>query len=85
LKLAENNFTVFPNPATNNTELQFSLPINEKLNVKLMDLSGKVMLESSIDATTATIDVSEVVSGVYFLQVVSKNVYYPTQKIVITK
>ncbi|MFM7725254.1 MAG: T9SS type A sorting domain-containing protein, partial [Flavobacteriales bacterium] len=61
-EIAENNFDVFPNPATDQLNLQ---GITQS-NVSILDVSGKLI--ESIAAHQQRIDVSHLAAGVYFVR-----------------
>jgi hypothetical protein len=56
----------YPNPSSNYFEI---LGINEILNVVLLDINGKAVLETN----STRVDVSELVDGIYFVKIVTKN------------
>jgi len=63
----EGEISIFPNPVKTIINLETNL--NEKLTLKLFDVSGKVILNTSSDKKNTSIDVSELSSGIYFLKV----------------
>ncbi|MFM9945356.1 MAG: T9SS type A sorting domain-containing protein [Bacteroidia bacterium] len=66
--------TVFPNPATTtlNVELNNSELVNNTLQV--IGLDGKIYLQSNIETQSASLDVSSLAKGVYFLKVLSADI-----------
>ena len=68
-KFTSSNLTVYPNPSNNNWNLSSS---NEQINsVQIIDALGKVVMTKNINATTAVIDASNLVRGIYFAKVTS--------------
>jgi|APHig6443717497_1056834.scaffolds.fasta_scaffold20741_2 hypothetical protein len=63
-------FEIYPNPANKNISLKISTENKHSKNYKIIDLKGKVVSSqdiANIDATT--IDIRDLKSGIYFLQV----------------
>jgi hypothetical protein len=70
-----NELTVFPNPATN--VINIANPSNsESLKVEILDMNGRVVLTDAkalANATEGTIDVSQLVKGMYTLRVYNED------------
>ena len=63
------NITIYPNPATNKLTIENeNLKINSTL---IVNISGKIVKE--ITTNTDTIDVSNLIKGIYFLQIQTDN------------
>lgn len=60
----ENVFSFYPNPATS----KITIDVNEPTTLRIMNLSGKVLVEKSID-TNADIDIENLSNGVYIINV----------------
>lgn len=66
---------IAPNPATNNIALvNFSAPDIQKISV--YNLSGQRVLEENGLFSTSKVDVSQLVEGVYFIEVLTNNERY---------
>ncbi len=63
------NIEMYPNPSSN--LISFS-NINEKSNVSIVDMNGKLILNSTINSASNTINVSDLTSGVYFVRIETK-------------
>ncbi|MEO8760990.1 MAG: LamG-like jellyroll fold domain-containing protein [Bacteroidia bacterium] len=75
----ETNITLFPNPIKN--ELKISS--NEKVsNYKIISLLGEVMLQGKLNQSLSTVDLSQMQSGVYFIEFESGNGSSITKKII---
>lgn len=62
--------SVFPNPANNNINVRVSNEQKAIATVQLIDVTGRIVSEqSNIDAHFTSVNVSEVVSGVYMLNI----------------
>ncbi|MGB0431689.1 MAG: T9SS type A sorting domain-containing protein [Bacteroidia bacterium] len=79
--------TVFPNPAADNVTLSFALENNDNINIQVVDLTGKVVVElGSADYTNGinqvNINTTSLKAGVYFINMTSANSNY-TQRLII--
>lgn len=72
---------LFPNPTSGVLSLEISLPAQE-LSYQLVDLAGRVLTSSDIQAAQTTINLSSFASGEYLLNISSKNTFIKTLKIV---
>jgi hypothetical protein len=70
--LVENtmNVNVYPNPAED--VLNISMDLNGA-SVAVISMDGKVVAKQDMNGTTATVDVANLVSGVYFYEVTAEN------------
>jgi sugar lactone lactonase YvrE len=66
----ENKISVYPNPATNTINIQFSEVINK---IIIFDFTGKKVIEQTSEQT---IDVSSLAKGIYILQATSGDKNY---------
>src|SRR5690606_12418940 len=68
--LNELNLSVYPNPASDilNVDISTSLNVteNENTELKITDVSGRVLKQSSLDKKNNEINVSELANGIYF-------------------
>ena len=64
------NIKIIPNPATDLIAIQISGLTDQEMSIVLMDVTGKVVMESSIKAgqTIAYFDVTTLYSGTYFVR-----------------
>lgn len=75
------NFTVYPNPASNNTI--YIKNADELIRYRIFDTSGKEVLASN--KLNNGIDISSLENGIYFLEVVDFTGMKETQKIIVKK
>ncbi len=72
---AENNFSVFPNPADENVTVSFSNAGAQKSTVEFVDATGRVIstsvLENAAGNYKQTFDLSHFAKGVYVIHVIS--------------
>lgn len=71
------DMTVYPNPASDRLTVEFSLPQAERVTVQLVDLTGKVLRQSTeegIDGVNQVrLDLDGVAKGLYLLEVNTPN------------
>ena len=86
----EGDFTIYPNPAADFAEVKLMLDIEDSpINVKLSvyDIRGSVVLSKSYTEVTDDVfgeklDVSQLKSGIYFVEITSDNGMLETQKLI---
>ena len=78
------DFKVFPNPSTGNIGLEL-MPHSAPLFAEVIDLSGKSLIHSIIEAQTASflIPIENLKPGVYFLKVSDRESIFQTKKIIV--
>jgi len=59
------NFTLYPNPANHSIKIQ-GIDLNNGVHIKIISIDGKIMKDEI--ATQSTINVSDLNSGMYFLE-----------------
>ena len=81
-KFSKNTFTIFPNPASN--ILNITMPNNKKINsLKVVDVTGRIVINNS-SMPNNTIDISNLLNGIYMLQIgIDGNNY--SQKFIVRK
>jgi hypothetical protein len=66
--IADQGISVYPNPAT--STVNFTFPLAAKTEIKLMDISGRVMAtQTMLNTTAASFNVSSYAPGMYLYQV----------------
>ena len=63
-----NSFSIYPNPA-NDFFVVNSINKNPNYNLKLMDATGKLILEKVIIKQTESIDINKLAKGIYFIEI----------------
>ncbi|MBW7867409.1 MAG: T9SS type A sorting domain-containing protein [Brumimicrobium sp.] len=83
-ELSKNEFTVYPNPATDN--IQIKMDNNMISRVEILDLNGRVVFnnQTPIKASSMTIPVNQLEDGTYFVKVQSGD-QIGTKKIIVRK
>jgi hypothetical protein len=68
-KLSKDEFKVYPNPATENLNFEFTEAFQNDVNVSILNILGKTVLQETISASRSQsfrLDVSRFESGIYF-------------------
>ncbi len=81
------SLTVFPNPASNWLQLKYDLRNSQDALLKIMDMSGRVMLQQTVDRSAANsdhVDISSLQSGTYLLQL-SREGLVATGKLIVAR
>ena len=72
---AENNLEIFPNPCNQNITVSFrNSEFSEENVVSIVDVLGKVLIERSSKSNSILFDLSNLASGIYFVQL-KNNIY----------
>ncbi len=72
--LADNDFVIYPNPASNFIIIKNNSSKN--FNLKIFDLTGRIILTKDVSNYTEKIDLSEFTKGVYIIRISSNNKIY---------
>lgn len=81
-------FDVYPNPAQDNTVVEFSLDKNERVSVEVMDLNGK-SVQSVYNGSLATgvhkfpVNTAELSAGIYLVRLMTGEGNYLTRKLIV--
>lgn len=71
------DLNVYPNPATNYVNIDFSLAEAKKITMKLMDMTGKVLKQDAVEgiegANQQRMDIEGVSKGLYLLEISTQN------------
>ncbi len=76
------HFTIGPNPATDRLNLFFTHRPNKSVTLIVSDLTGRRILEESMETTHKMIDVSDLPGGVYLVSI-SDGTYLINKKLVV--
>ncbi len=82
------NMMVYPNPATDNLTVSYSIDFDAEVNISVVNLLGQKVLSEQKQyqqsgAITESIDISNIPAGIYYVQVSSGNKSLLTQKLLI--
>ncbi len=86
LEIVENNFslslTVYPNPTQEQINLRVGNFQNEQLTYRLLNLEGKIISQSAIISDETVIELKNIPTATYFLEVQFENKKMQTFKII---
>lgn len=79
------HWRIFPNPAKTFFNIQLSQRFSNEVNLQLLDITGKVILEKIIgpQQSSANIPIRDVPNGTYTVRLVSKDVFWNQQLVII--
>lgn len=84
----QNQLMVFPNPASNYCSISFTTKATQDVILKLCDISGRIVFEKNLTCTgnsnTFQLDLSDLQSGLYNLNINGPGIYY-NKKIICIK
>jgi uncharacterized repeat protein (TIGR03803 family) len=79
------NFAISPNPVLHSFNIHFQKPVSGKITYSIMDIQGRKLIQQSMEGrssiTMQTIDISDLPSGTYILELSALNEKI-TQKVV---
>jgi len=84
--ITENSFLFFPNPSSDNVNIQFETVGHQDIQAKIFDLSGRMIYESSSKNTALysnTIETRDWQNGYYFIEVLVNGKTAITQKMAV--
>ena len=68
--MGNNTFLLYPNPVTDQLNIQFTSASTEKVKLQIVNMQGRIILQQSISSQSginyATISVSQLLPGLYF-------------------
>jgi hypothetical protein len=69
--------SMYPNPAGNNLTVEYNTEFNDNSTVNVYDMSGRLVLSNSFTSTkglnTWSIDLSELMNGLYMVELINSN------------
>jgi len=70
-------YFIYPNPIFNNVNYRFDSDIKDDIEIKIVDILGKVIIKKDFDVTIGynrlTLDLKELQSGTYTIVITHKN------------
>lgn len=81
-KVSESNLSISPNPFSLQTTITFNLEQTSS-TLKIIDLYGNVKRTLMFTGKKLEIDREELSSGIYFFQIIDKNHYISTKKVIL--
>ena len=74
--------TIYPNPATDILQIEFEKYADYTANFQLLDASGKILQESTIQSNKSTVEMNSYQAGTYMLNIISESENIKTFKII---
>lgn len=72
--LKQNDFSIFPNPATESITIKINTEGISKISYEIIDVLGKTIIKNEVtDLTNININISNIKSGVYFIKLQVNN------------
>ncbi len=68
IKNSQQDFKMFPNPCEGALHLRYSIPVTRYSIFEVIDMNGKVVKSAELQGKEATIDLSGLPAGLYFVQ-----------------
>lgn len=66
----DNNISIYPNPTTGNTIIEFKEPVTNSIDIKIYDMTGKMLfVEKSLSDNKINIDLQHFPNGLYFIAI----------------
>jgi Secretion system C-terminal sorting domain/PKD domain len=70
----DNNLEIFPNPASDYFMLKYDNPGNEKVQLNIYNILGKIVKSEMLNQKLQGINISDLSNGIYMLAIRSKNI-----------
>ena len=78
-----NLYTVYPNPASKNTEIVFNNVV-DGIKINILNSIGQIVVEeSNLSGSRFNIDISNLAPGIYFVAVIQKGEVYRTKLVIL--
>ena len=81
----EQSFTIYPNPASSIIHIQFNDNPTGKSMLTIRNILGEILITSPIEKDKATVDVSTLPNGIYFMEIAMPNKQPECRKLIIRK
>ena len=75
---------VYPNPAKDFLNIKIHKEITPGMEMRIMDMTGKLILTKSIISDSQQIDVSGLSSGVYFVHFLKDNITFASARFIVS-
>ncbi len=82
LKISSNNLSIYPNPATDELNINISNANFKNSEVVVYNISGTEILKTNMAANNAQLNIETLSNGVYFVKVTNQNGFNKTVKFV---
>jgi hypothetical protein len=80
----QNQFKVYPNPASQTIQISFEKPLEEGFDLRIIDTQGKVVQErTQINGTKLDLDIHHLTAGLYSIIIITKEGEVLEQKLIV--
>ncbi len=80
LSNSQNNYQVYPNPTNNILNIDF--PNNENINIEIVNLFGRSLINELINENNSSVDLTNLASGIYLVKISDQTKIISIQKII---
>ncbi|HKR05094.1 MAG TPA: T9SS type A sorting domain-containing protein [Bacteroidia bacterium] len=80
-----NEFQIFPNPATESISIHFENPSSKEMQLIIFDAQGKTVKSVLVNGSETQINISEFANGNYFVQLLDGDILLSGQKMTVIK
>ena len=77
----ENDFVMYPNPANNTLNFNYSSLDSNDMSVSITDMQGRIISNMELNSTNSIMDVSELSTGMYQVVILNGNTILGTKKL----
>ena len=85
LSVAGNTFNISPNPAKKTACFKFANSVNSEMQIRIINYAGEIVYTNKIESNMQTVDLSELSSGLYTVQLSEKNQIIAIAKMAVQK
>ncbi|HPH82396.1 MAG TPA: T9SS type A sorting domain-containing protein [Flavobacteriales bacterium] len=72
VRLPKTNWKLYPNPSSSSIQIEFSSPIAEPVNLVLIDITGRVVLNQTLNTTNNSVQLNDLKAGIYLAELNTK-------------
>jgi bifunctional DNase/RNase len=73
VRLPETNWKLYPNPASSNVQIELSSSNAEQVSLILTDITGRVVLNQTMNSTINSVQLNDLKAGIYFAELITKH------------
>ena len=83
VKNEKREINIFPNPATEEININFKTSIEGEISLTILNIFGKTIISRELKSTLDTLDISSLNAGVYFVRISDGNQFNYVEKIIV--
>ncbi len=81
-EIENTNISIYPNPSSNNINIQIDEIANKNFIIEIVDTSGKQLFKQKINQNTSIISIKNLTKGIYYIKVLNNNNSIVSKKII---